>query len=81
MNKLLLLCNNVLLQNYRLPKNKTVKYICDVIYYAKQLIYCRVDTIYDKVDGIYFSSSTIPSCEVVSFTVTIHAPLGARAYP
>ncbi len=45
-------------------KNKKVKYICDVIYYAKQKIYCKVDTIYCKVDIIYFSSSTIPSCEV-----------------
>jgi hypothetical protein len=47
-------------------KNKKVKCICDVIYYAKQQIYCKEDTIYCKIDTIYFFSSTIPSCEVAS---------------
>ncbi len=32
---------------------------------CKTIIYCKLDTICCKVDIIYFSSSAIPSCEVV----------------
>jgi hypothetical protein len=63
MNKLLLFCNNLLLQNHRFTKKEKLKCIRDVLYYAKQQIYCKIKTIYCKVDTIYFSSSTIPSCE------------------
>jgi hypothetical protein len=55
-------------------KNKKVKCICDVIYYAKQEIYRKVDTMYCKVDTIYFSSSTIPSCEERCVSIDGHWP-------